>query len=506
VTVSGQQDVLLKVRNSVAFGLVTLSVALLLVLQVFWLHSSYENAYVNLGRESTIVFRNTVSHLRDSLFVTTLNTGESTADFFEPPVAGNIQLLQTHRPLADSLIVRAQPSSVQVFISSNGPGDSLLKTIGPFTSKLKAITAGSRTFTIRIAPDSLPVDSLARYLKQNLLKESIPANVHVAEAMVQRPFTPRGLPAEFWTGEEDKAKITTALFQDTLRLQPIPLNPYKRYTASLSGLRPIVLKRMAPQLAFSAFLTVTIITAFAFMFRMLRSQQKLMALKNDFISNITHELKTPVATVSVALEALQNFDVAANPTRSREYMAIAQQELIRLSTMTDKVLKTTLFEEQGMAVAKEPIDFRALIQETLLTMKVLVEKQEASVTLQTHGRHFTVMGSAVHLASVVTNLLENSLKYSSRLPTISVTLSEHDTNVHLSVKDNGMGIGEEYHAKIFEKFFRVPTGDVHTIKGYGLGLSFVAGVVKAHYGTIELISKIGEGSEFILRFPLHRAS
>jgi two-component system, OmpR family, phosphate regulon sensor histidine kinase PhoR len=500
------QHVLLSVKNSVTLGLVLLSVVLLLVLQAFWLHNSYENAYFDLRRESTMVFRSTVFQLRDSLYANTLNASDSSFQMLGQGAAGRIQMVRSEGPVADSLIFRAQPSTVQVFISSDGPSDSLIKNIGPITSRLRKLNSGSRTITIRIAPDSLPVDSLSHYFTKNLLKESIPAKVRVFEASEKRmAFPAPGFTSEFWRIENEEQKKSVGVFQDTLKLSPVPLNPHTRYAASLTGMQGIVLKKITPQIAFSVFLTLTIITAFGFMYRTLRSQQKLMALKNDFISNITHELKTPVATVSVALEALQNFDVSANPERGREYLAIAQQELVRLSAMTDKVLKTTLLEEHGMSISKEPLDLEILVRETLSSMKVLIEKQHASVTLEKQGDYFMVSGSAVHLASVITNLVENSLKYTTGTPAIAITLSQHNASVKLSIKDNGMGIGPEYHTKVFEKFFRVPTGNIHTVKGYGLGLSYVAGVVKAHSGQIELKSIAGEGSEFITSFPVHPA-
>lgn len=237
------------------------------------------------------------------------------------------------------------------------------------------------------------------------------------------------------------------------------------------------------------------------MYRSLRAQQRVMDLKNDFISNITHELKTPVTTVSVALEAIKNFKGQNNPELTTEYLEIAQNELNRLNILTDKILKTAIFEDKGVAYNAEPVDVNLLVSQVLNSMKLVFEKQKAIVSYSCKGNDFNLLGGAAHLTSVVYNLLDNALKYSPANPAITISLSENKEEIELRIKDNGIGIAPEYKKKVFEKFFRVPTGDVHNIKGYGLGLSYVDSVVKSHNGTITVESEPGKGSEFIIRLP-----
>ena len=239
------------------------------------------------------------------------------------------------------------------------------------------------------------------------------------------------------------------------------------------------------------------------MYRNIRSQQRLMAQKSDFISNITHELKTPVATVSVALEALQSFDVNVHPERSKEYLAIAQQELNRLTELTDKILKTTVFEEQGSMIDQEIVDLDNATSSACSSLKLLLDKAEAEVKIERSGENFKVKGSTLHLTNSISNLLENSIKYSAGKVDISIKLHSSPGSVSISVRDQGIGIAQEYQKKIFEKFFRVPTGNIHKVKGYGLGLSYVANVIAAHKGKVEVKSNSGEGSEFIITLPKH---
>jgi two-component system, OmpR family, phosphate regulon sensor histidine kinase PhoR len=221
------------------------------------------------------------------------------------------------------------------------------------------------------------------------------------------------------------------------------------------------------------------------------------------VSNVTHELKTPISTVSVAIEALSNFNVLQNPAQTKEYLEISKNELNRLTILVDKVLKMSIFEQKDLALKTEPINFKSLIENVLATMKLQFEKYHAQVDFDFTGNHFSLEGDAIHLTNVVYNLLENALKYSSE-PIISIRLAEENQSICLKIQDNGIGISEEYLPKIFDKFFRVPTGNVHNTKGYGLGLSYVKSVVEKHKGTIAVTSKTGTGSCFIINLPSNK--
>ncbi|RFS16769.1 cell wall metabolism sensor histidine kinase WalK [Emticicia sp. C21] len=262
-----------------------------------------------------------------------------------------------------------------------------------------------------------------------------------------------------------------------------------------------LIRRIFPQILFSLFLITITSLSFWLIYRNLQQQRRLTALKNDFVSNITHELKTPISTVSVAIEALSSFNVLQNPTQTKEYLEISKNELNRLSILVDKVLKMSVFEQKELVLNNDSINFRSLVESVLATMKLQFEKCQANVNFDLFGKTFTIIGDSIHLTNVVYNLLENALKYSKE-PNINVVLQENEENLQLSIEDNGMGIEEEFLPKIFDKFFRVPTGNVHNIKGYGLGLSYVKNVIECHKGTIEVNSKVGEGSTFIMRLPL----
>jgi two-component system, OmpR family, phosphate regulon sensor histidine kinase PhoR len=214
-------------------------------------------------------------------------------------------------------------------------------------------------------------------------------------------------------------------------------------------------------------------------------------------------LKTPVATVSVALEALKNFKALDDPQKTSEYLDIAQSELNRLTLMTDKILKTAVFEDKGVEMKAERFDVEALVQQVLSSMKLVFEKRRTTIFYTKEGEDFLLEAGQAHITNVLYNLIDNALKYSPEDSTIEVLLKETEYKIVLSVKDNGVGIDPQFQKKIFEKFFRVPSGDVHNTKGYGLGLSYVASVIKSHRGEIHVDSELGKGSSFIVTLPKH---
>lgn len=275
------------------------------------------------------------------------------------------------------------------------------------------------------------------------------------------------------------------------------------YQAVLLSPDSLVFKKMLPQIGFSLLLILFTSVAFVFLYRNIASQQKLAIVKDEFISNVTHELKTPIATVQVAVEALKNFNALDDPKKTKEYLDITTAELQRLSMLVDNVLKLSMFESGRIILNKEWFDFRRLLQETIESMKLQFQKAGVGIVESGLDTVMNVYADKLHISSVLYNLLDNALKYSRKGNLIELTLSVPLHNViELRVKDNGIGIAPEFQQKIFEKFFRVPSGDIHNVKGYGLGLSYVSQIVAQHNGLIEVESELGKGSTFILRLPI----
>jgi two-component system phosphate regulon sensor histidine kinase PhoR len=277
------------------------------------------------------------------------------------------------------------------------------------------------------------------------------------------------------------------------------------YQLAFNNKNRYLLKRISQPILISFLLLGVTIFSFLLLYRNLRQQQRLAQIKNDFIGNITHELKTPIATVSVAIEALRNFNALDDPQRTSEYLDISANELQRLGLLVDKVLKLSMFENKEIALNKEPFDIVQLAKEVMASMKLQFEKQHAVTTLETTGDNFIITADKLHITSVLYNLFDNALKYSSGNPQITIHILDREQFLEIRVADNGIGIAREYKKRVFEKFFRVPGGNRHNIKGYGLGLSYVSHIVQRHMGFITVESELGKGSTFTIMLPFVEA-
>jgi two-component system, OmpR family, phosphate regulon sensor histidine kinase PhoR len=272
------------------------------------------------------------------------------------------------------------------------------------------------------------------------------------------------------------------------------------YHLELGNTFPYLLKKIMLPVLFSIFLVGVTILSFVFLYKNLLKQQRLAEIKNEFIGNITHELKTPIATVGVAIEALKNFNAMEDPQRTKEYLDISSNELQRLGLLVDKVLKLSMFEKREIELQHESFDLRTVVDEVVASMRLQIEKYQAVVSITQQG-DTNLQADRLHLLSVVFNLVDNALKYSKERPVIEIRLEGDKNTVEMQVTDNGIGIAPEYRNKIFEKFFRIPTGNMHNTKGYGLGLSYVAHVVQKHEGKISVDSRPGEGTIITVSIP-----
>jgi two-component system, OmpR family, phosphate regulon sensor histidine kinase PhoR len=490
-------------KNTLALVLIVSSILLLLALQVFWLTNSYEKAYFDLRRETNGMFRTTIMVLRDSMLVKSFEKIPS--DSVSKEAFSFTHSIDSDTTNKSKIQYRKNSSQIQIYISSDQKGDSLQTFLRPLTTRIQEGKMSGGNFILRLGADSLSSDSIRHYYRKSLAE----AGINVPFEVKHSSFIPTPIqlgkgnntlfkpPVEENPEEEFEDRVlSNSLYSDWVRFDPV-----HRYAVVLSDFRPLLIKAITPQILFSLFLTLLTIAAFVIMYRSIRAQQRLMELKNDFISNITHELKTPVTTVGVAVEALKNFKGLNNPELTTEYLDIAQNELNRINILADKILKAAIFENKGVEFNPEPVDIEKLVEQVLSSMKLVFEKQGAHVHVEKEGQDFLLMGGPVHLTSVIYNLLDNAVKYSPVNLTIIIKLKSEANKITLCIKDHGLGIAPEHHKRVFEKFFRVPTGDVHNIKGYGLGLSYVESVVKSHKGTIEVVSEPGKGSNFIITLP-----
>ncbi len=477
-------------------GLMGITLLVITGFQVYWLKNNYDREKKTMEIKAQVHFQEAVRRLQvikfklgspdDSLhkgkmrvFVSDDMPGEKQVNVNFSPKEEVITMVNSVRDkISDSLKYK----KAQTLIIGMKKGAMLMRhdsTHGQFEERLEM--NGNNVYKylegVDSLQDSLKIPEISAAYAKSLKEEKLDI-----------PFTVVRLDSSKFEDEPDMSHVTVGF------AHPIT------YELQLGNSFSYLIKKITLPILFSIFLVGVTLLSFILLYRTLLRQYRLAEIKNEFISNITHELKTPIATVGVAIEALKNFNAIQDPQRTREYLDISSNELQRLGLLVDKVLKLSMLEKKEIELKYEMVDMLSVVNEVAGSMRLQLEKYHASLRINTEG-DVNLFADRLHLLSVVFNLLDNSLKYSKGEPVIRINLKGNDHEVELRIADNGIGISPEYKNKVFEKFFRVPSGNTHNTKGYGLGLSYVAHIVAKHHGTVSVESEPGKETEFIIKLP-----
>lgn len=252
----------------------------------------------------------------------------------------------------------------------------------------------------------------------------------------------------------------------------------------------------------SLLITLLLVSCFVFCIMEIVKQKKLSVIKNDFINNMTHEFKTPIATISLAAQMLKDGAVSHSSESVDRVAGIIRDESKRLTFQVEKVLQTALFTETRMRLKLKNVNLNEVVEGLASKFSLRVEDKRGKLFCYLEAEQDEVYADEVHITNVVSNLLDNAIKYCAKTPEISVSTKNKGDNIIVSVIDNGIGIAVKEQKMIFERFYRVSTGNLHDVKGFGLGLSYVKTIVEAHGGHIEVESEEGKGSRFDVVLPL----
>lgn len=251
----------------------------------------------------------------------------------------------------------------------------------------------------------------------------------------------------------------------------------------------------------SIFFIGIVIFCFAYAIRVIIRQKNLSDIKNDFINNMTHEFKTPIATVSLAVEALQDPDLMNQESFRKRYISVIKDENKRLGSQVEKVLQAAALDKKEFKLKLEEINLEEILEGARRQFELQVENKGGEITFESRLGYPLIMADAFHLGHIFNNLLDNANKYCKEKPNIRIKALEADEFVFVSIQDNGIGMTKDAQRKIFDKFYRVPTGNLHDVKGFGLGLSYVKTMLEAHKGEISVQSEPGKGSTFTIKLP-----
>ncbi len=256
---------------------------------------------------------------------------------------------------------------------------------------------------------------------------------------------------------------------------------------------------------FSTLVLVIVVIFFAFTLFVIFRQKRLSEIQRDFINNITHEFKTPISTIALSTGVLKDPDIVKSPERLRNYATIIESENARLKNQVEKVLQVASIDSEEIGLKKELVDIKELIEEAVDRISVPLGNRGGAIEVSHQATNTKIKADRLHISNILFNLLDNAVKYTEGSPSVSVVTTNEREYVTISILDNGKGISKEDQARIFDRFYRVSTGNVHDVKGFGIGLNYVKIISKAHGGNVSVQSMPGQGSTFKVMLPIWKA-
>jgi two-component system, OmpR family, phosphate regulon sensor histidine kinase PhoR len=363
----------------------------------------------------------------------------------------------------------------------------VFKRIADSFAQMRYIPMCSR-FTRELV-DSILAYSLAAHDVPLAFEFGIVSNDSLSLARTQRPMI----------------ELVKSEFQvPVIPLEPVPVS--EALFLVFPGYRSYLVGTFLPELGSTLLLLGIIIFCFAYTIRTILRQREFAGRLTDFINNMTHEFKTPISTIALASEAMSQPEVRSSRTKVSRYTKVITDENRRMRSQVDKILQMAALEEGETEFTLTSVDLHEIVRRAVANIELQVTARNGTIAAALEAKQANVRGDAVHLENVVHNILDNAVKYSGGAPTISVATMTAENHLVLIVSDRGIGIPKEHLGRVFDKYYRVPTGNIHDVKGFGLGLSYVRLIVEAHGGTVSLSSNPASGTTVELRFPADQST
>ncbi|HSU49514.1 MAG TPA: HAMP domain-containing sensor histidine kinase [Segetibacter sp.] len=278
--------------------------------------------------------------------------------------------------------------------------------------------------------------------------------------------------------------------------------PFEHLIVIIPNFKIQVLESMLWKVIFAVVFTLIIVTAFGVTVQALLRQKKLSEIKTDFINNMTHEFKTPLATISLAVDALRNERVLSQPEKMSYFSGIIKEENKRMNKHVETILQAALLDKQELKLDMNKVHAHLLIQSALNNYQLQIQDKEGKVELKFDAQNDEIIADENHFTNLLSNLFDNAIKYSKENLVLKVTTCNTSKNLQIKIQDNGIGMNKETVKRVFEKFYRAHTGNLHNVKGFGLGMSYVKTVIDVHKGRIKVDSTLGKGTCFTVEVPL----
>lgn len=264
-----------------------------------------------------------------------------------------------------------------------------------------------------------------------------------------------------------------------------------------------ILNRMIFLLIISSLFLIVVIFSFALTIIILLRQKKISEVKSDFVNNMTHEFKTPIATISLASEMITKKSVIESKEKIMQYANIIFEENNRLKSQVEQVLQISVLDKKDFKLLKKDVDIHEVIENAVDNFQLVVQQRDGTINMELKAEPFHIFADPIHLYNIISNLIDNSIKYSPDNPVISISTKSNNNGIFVVIEDKGIGISADNIKHVFKKLYRIPTGNLHDVKGFGLGLYYVKTMVEAHGGKIKLKSELKKGSTFEIFFPFN---
>jgi len=390
--------------------------------------------------------------------------------------------------------------------------DSLLEQISTHSDSGKSqltvsfsATSEDTTLNEENLPEDLHVNfkKIIQALLLSEMRDTTNQQLSLIDSLVNNQLIQRSLHDKY---KLEYTKDTTQWTTQSSSLQSriFPMNIIQSDYIRLIYPNPVqaTLNRMRANLLVSLLLILLAGFSFVYMLHTILRQKKLSEVKTDFINNMTHELKTPIATVSTAIEAMQHFGALNDKNKTQNYLHISSQELKRLSGLVEKVLNVSRLERRKIDLYKEHFTIKPIVDELMVKHRHATDKN-ISYTYFEEDSSIPIKADKMHFTNVLSNLIDNAIKYGPGSPAIEFFILHTQTQHRIAIKDNGPGIGKEHLKKIFDKFYRIPTGNTHDIKGFGLGLHYALNIIHQHRGELLVKNNPRKGTTFTIVLPHH---
>jgi two-component system, OmpR family, phosphate regulon sensor histidine kinase PhoR len=254
--------------------------------------------------------------------------------------------------------------------------------------------------------------------------------------------------------------------------------------------------------SFSSVVLLVVIVFFGYTLFVILKQKRLSEIQKDFINNMTHEFKTPISTIAVSTEVLKDPNIVHQPERLLNYTTIIEKENSRLKQQVERVLQVARLDKDNIGLRKEMVDVHQIVKDAIRNISGALHDRNGSISCELKATRHLIEADKLHLTNVIYNLIDNAIKYCKVAPQIVIRTADRPKHLEIEIHDNGIGIHAENQKRVFQKFYRVPTGNVHDVKGFGIGLNYVKTIIEAHKGSVRLESEVGKGSIFRIALPL----